>query len=164
MAKALTIATQVDALRKQIAKLQRERNALGRVVANRTEAEGIVRRWAVSAAAQGAERLRTLAVGVTAGGSVRTGCLTTGPTTQIDLTEVLAAVLGPDTLAAAVLAQIPEDDWPDAAGRALRLDELDREIYRLGVEEEALIVASEATPEPILRRVDVDPRVVLDLP
>jgi hypothetical protein len=165
MAKAQTLVAQVRDLRQRIETLQRERNTLGRVAANGPETERLVKRWAESAAIEGADLLKTIAAGVRTRGNISTAGITTGPHSRIDLGALLAAVLGPDAIAAAVIAQMPEHtSLPDAAGRALRLDGIDQELFSLGAEEEALIVASEATPEPILRRVDVDPRVVLDLP
>jgi len=81
-----------------------------------------------------------------------------------DLGPVLAWVLGPDRLAAALAPSLERfDDGPTAADRATQLAEIDRQLLELERAEERLIVGLEQAGTPIVRRGDADPRAVLEV-
>lgn len=156
----------VQAIRSQIQALKQERGSLALVHANRPETADLVRAGLQALADEGADRLRRVVSNTSALGyfdatpAFRLAAL--GPS---DIGAVLVAVVGAEPVAAAMLAHLDAvPSVPDAAGRAARLAEIDRELFWLECEEEAAIEASEATDaEPIRRRVDADPRAVLGI-
>lgn len=84
------------------------------------------------------------------------------PDGAVNVAAMLAALLGPDALAAILCRHLPEGgEGPTAAERAERILELDRELFEAECAEERLIEASEAAGVPIARRADADPRAVL---
>lgn len=145
--------------------------AIESVRANRTEARATVAEWVKSAAARGNERLADAVQGVqrSARLDARAAGFELGSMTLsgngLDLAPLLCALIGPDRVTKALCAHLdPIDDGPDAAQRREAADALKARLYHLEVLEEALIVESERTTAPALRRVDADPAVVLMLP
>jgi hypothetical protein len=82
---------------------------------------------------------------------------------EVNLAEVLAGVVGPERIEAALLRHIDAEVPPglDSAARSQRLFEIAAELDALEAEEEALIEASERTGAPLERRPDARPDVVL---
>ena len=84
------------------------------------------------------------------------------PDGAVNVAAMLAALLGPEALAAILCRHLPEGgEGPTAAERAERILGLDRELFESECAEERLIEASEAAGVPIARRADADPRAVL---
>ena len=86
------------------------------------------------------------------------------PDGTVNVAAMLAALLGPDALAAILCRHLHEGgEGPTAAERAERILGLDRELFESECAEERLIEASEAAGVPIARRADADPRAVLGM-
>ena len=86
------------------------------------------------------------------------------PDGAVNVAAMLAALLGPEALAAILCRHLPEGgDGPTGAERAERILELDRELIEAERAEERLIEASESAGVPIARRADADPRAVLGM-
>ena len=157
----------VGQIRSQIVGLKREAAELAMIRANRAETLDLARAGLQVMAEAGAERLRAVVRNTsTLGYFDPTPAFRLPSMGPADLGPLLVALLGVDTVAAALAAHtdaVPA--VPDAAARAARLAEIEAELFRLECEEEAAIEASEATDaEPIRRRVDADPRAVLGVP
>ena len=76
---------------------------------------------------------------------------------------MLAALLGADVLAAVLNRRVPNDEAPDAAARSARIVAIDSELDRIEREEEAEIVRRQAAGNPIPRRGDARPEIVLEV-
>lgn len=157
---------QVAQIRGQIADLKRGRDGLAAVRANRTEVAQIIGDAVGAWHEHGTATLRAVLANTARLGHIDADAFRLPARGPADLGPLLCAMLGPQAVAAALLAHLDAaPDVPDAAGRAARLAEIDAELFRLECEEEALIEASEATDaEPIARRPDADPRAVIGLP
>lgn len=84
---------------------------------------------------------------------------------SIDLAPLLGLLLGKEAIIAALNQRVDALSYtagPPAAERPAKRDKLRAELRRLEIAEEALIVASEDAGEPIARRADADPAVVLE--
>ncbi len=82
---------------------------------------------------------------------------------RVDLAPWLAVLMGADTFAELICANVGDyaKPGPNAAARAAEIAELQRLLLDAERREEALIVESEATRSPILRRADARPEIVL---
>ena len=99
------------------------------------------------------------------GGSAHTPAHALVAKVSADLGPLLVSLLGPASIEAALLRDIesiPEGLAP--AEKAARLAEIEAELDRLEREEEALIEASAESGEPIPRRADANPAIVLGMP
>lgn len=158
---------QVAQIRSQIVGLKREASSTSAVKANRAETLDLARAGLQAMAEAGAEKLRAVVRNTsTLGYFDPTPAFRQPSMGPADLGPLLVALLGVDTVAAALAAHtdaVPA--VPGAAARAARLAEIDRELLDLEQAEEALIEQSEQEDaEPIRRRVDADPRAVLGMP
>ena len=138
--------TDITRLRARVAALQSERDALAIAGPNAAERTALVHdycRAAGSAANVG------IAYAIATGEFGPALKVRADPSGTLDLAPLLAAVLGPDALAAALVQHIADDDGPDAATRSARLIAIDAELDRLEREEEAAIVRSEAAGSPV---------------
>ena len=151
----------VEQLRTRIADLASRKAELEQA-ANREEVTAQVRRLAEEYAADGHLLLRV--------GAVQQLSLGRRPDlrariTPANLLDLLVAFIGPERFAEVLLSHVemPADDLPDAAGRAARMADIDKQMLALEIEEERQVLASEATANPIPRRPDARPAVVLGL-
>lgn len=182
MAKPLTIA----AARERIAALSAERIALLNSPRDHASTRNEIGAWCSAQATIGDARLAHRVAGVAFGndlnemlsvpisnpvtgiafGNDHKGPLTVQATAtgMIDMAALLAAVLGPNALCAALCRHLDQtESGPTAAERAERLAEIDRELLEIETAEERLIEVSEAAGAPIARRADANPRAVLGM-
>jgi hypothetical protein len=154
----MTIPNKLEALRSRISELQNERAGLEAQSRTREEVRQrvavTVRALHEQALKQNARHLMLLADGQHARLLEFTG---------EDSNALLAALVhGPEALERALLQQIelvPEGVL--AAKRAERLAAISDELDAVETQEEALIVQSEETGEPVYRRGDARPEIVL---
>lgn len=147
-------------LRARIAELQDERATLREAGMNSEERRAYVAAFCRDAAGTGNAR-----IGYAAAADDLAGALSVraNPAGVVDLSQMLAALLGADVLAAALCRQLPSDEAPDAATRGARIVAIDAELDRIERQEEAEIVRSEAAGNPIARRGDARPEIVLEV-
>ena len=171
---APTTRGQVEQLRGTIRALQAERDALAGQRRSRDDVralvESLVDRWHAQgcdaierelqrAAAGGAPDLLTLH-----GAAVVPAAPSAAPV-ALDLAPVLVGLLGAETVLAALLSRldaVPEGTPPDA--RRERLAAIAAQLDGLERDEEKLIESSDFEGEPIERRADARPEIVLAVP
>lgn len=159
------MAKKIDLLRAQIEKLKAEREPLAQVTCNQPEAKAAIEAWAADCVTEGEARFRRSVERIGRTGTVDARPFIVDPDRPTDLAPLLAAVVGGPALAAALIAHLGAvHDGLDSEGRARRIAEIDRALDAAEHEEERLIEASEAAGEPILRRADVRPEIVLGVP
>ncbi len=157
---------QVDALREKIVARQAERKALQAQARSRAEVVALVDEKVAEWGATGA-KVATLALSCAAAGSTYSPLKVEGRAfdlgrATVDLGALMVALLGAQAVRAALLRGI--DDVPvglDRKAKAARLAAIERELDTLEAEEEALIEQSEAEGEPIQRRPNARPEIVL---
>lgn len=151
----------VEGLRAQIAALESERETLSALPANVAELGESYRAW-LRVAAESTERtVRSRVLTGQFEGLMRVRPLPDG---SVDLGPVMLRLFGPDMLADALMRHVADEaPTPTAAERAVRLAEIERELFALECEEERLIEASEAAGTPTARRGDADVRAVLGM-
>jgi len=159
---ATRAARDLATLRESIAAMQAERDALASAGPSRAETVAAVDAWAAQAAAQAASKLNyaVKSSDITAALEVRAR-----PDGVVQLGPLLAALMGPEVLAAALRRFI--DDIPQGlplADRRARIAELDAQILEAEMSEERAVEALEALGETVLRRADADPRAILWVP
>lgn len=158
-------------LRQRIAELQAERAAIHRQRRSRDEVKSAVDAWLSSAEQQGRESLH-LALERAMVGQSFTPCHVHGNAAvfdshcaaplSLDLGPLLVMILGKAAVKKSVSLFI--DGLPeglDPATRARRLAEIERDLYQLETEEEGRVVELENAGEPILRRPDARPEIIL---
>lgn len=139
--------------------LQREHGALQNAEPNRAETAADFESFCRGAAAAGDQRL---AYHTATGNPADAFVLRCMPDGTVTVAPLLAALLGPDKLAAELCRHLPDGPGgPPAAERAERLAAVAAELFEAECVEERLIEASEAAGVPIARRADADPRAVL---
>jgi hypothetical protein len=162
----------IQAARVRISALKREQNELkGLWVRSRAEVAELVRRH-VSAFEQEARETCRRALQELAGGHhaaiLQADVFVSGSSTiasEADLGPMLVAMLGADKITSVLLADIGAvPEGLPRADRLARLAAIAAELDTLEAEEEALIVASEATAAPVPRRPDARPSIVLGTP
>lgn len=88
--------------------------------------------------------------------------LKTAPTSVADVTGLLAAVFGPDVIAAAFDRYVVAlSDGPTEADRGRQLAAIDEDLAAAEEIEETLVEVAEASGETVARRGDANPAVVL---
>lgn len=160
---------EVEPLRARIAALQAERRTIAlqaRTRADvRAEIERTVAHWSDRGAATLTREVQRAALGAAPDLLTAHGA---GPAAggvahvRLDLGPLLVSVLGASAVRKALLATL--DSVPeglDAEARAARLAEIDAELDRLEGEEEKLVEMSELDGDPIARRVDARPEIIL---
>lgn len=158
------MSTNITNLRRKIADLQAERRDVESRGRSRAEVRASIESFARGAAAAGRDRVDRAIIDddLTAAFTLRDPA----PGQYPNIAPLLAALMGADALAAALCvgldALIPEGMPPEA--RRVRLAEIAAELDKLETAEERLIEASEARGEPIARRPDCRPEIVLALP
>ena len=158
------MSANINTLRKRIAQLQAERRDIQALGRSRAEIRASIEAYARGAAAAGRYRLDQAVVedDIASLFTLRDPAPGVAP----NVAHLFAALLGPDALAAALSAGVDDvaDDTmlPDA--RRARLAEIAAELDALEADEERLIEAAEARGEPIARRPDCRPEIVLALP
>lgn len=165
---------EVEALRVCIAALHADRTALQAQQRNRAAVgatvAALVDRWhAAGVDALGREIQRAAAGGppdlMSVHGAVIIPKAPGVSPLSLDLGPLLTALLGPKAITralAGLLDQVPEG--LDATARADRLTTIERELDRLEAEEERAIEMSELDGDPIERRPDARPEIILVLP
>lgn len=167
----MTHREEVAALRERITALQAERRTIELQArtrgAVRAEIERTVTDWQERGAAALTREVQRAALGATpdllavhGAGSAAGGVAHV----RLDLGPLLVSVLGAAAMRKALFAtleQVPEG--LDAAARAARLVEIDAELDRLEAQEEQAIEMSELDGDPIERRGDARPEIVLDM-
>ncbi|GAB3647342.1 hypothetical protein [Ramlibacter alkalitolerans] len=163
------ISSQVAALRTQIAELQRERDALQRQRRSRAEVAAAVdqqiKEWAERGRGAFARAVVQLSEGLAASPVV---LRTTGGADGVahaDLGPFLVACVGEVKVREAYLASLA--DMPEGlprAARDTRLREIASRLDDLELQEEELVERSETSGDPIARRPDARPEVVLGAP
>ena len=160
---------EIEALRARIAALQAERRTIAlqaRARAEvRAEIERTVAHWSLLGAATLTREVQRAALGaapelLTAHGA--------GPAAggvanmRLDLGPLLVSVLGAAAVRKALLATLDAvPEGLDAEARAARLAEIDADLDRLEAEEEKLVEMSELDGDPIARRPDARPEIIL---
>lgn len=160
-----TLATQISSLRGQIKKLRDERDALTAQTRSRNEVRALVERQIAALQQQGQKQAARTLVRL-AYGEMPTllAAEVKGAFPQADLGAVLASLLAADELRKFLLAGIEEiPESLDAADKAKHLQEIEASLLDLEREEEALIVESENCGQPVQRRRDARPEIVLGM-
>jgi hypothetical protein len=160
----------IQSIRTAIAALQAERSQLLTYKLSRAEVraqiESRVSAWVETAREEAASNLRDMALGRGAHHLVaEVSEASRSFAATANLAPLLAAFGGEKKVVAHLLADI--DTVPeglDATAKAARMDAIAAELDALEREEEQLIEASEAAGEPIARRVDSRPEIVLGVP
>lgn len=160
---------EVAALRERISALQAERQTLvfqARTRAEvRAEIEATVAHWQTIGAASLTRELQRAALGAAPDLLTAHG---TGPAAggvahvRLDLGPLLTAVLGPAAVRKALLATL--DAVPEgmpAEARAARLAAIDADLEKLERDEERLVEMSQLDGDPIARRPDARPEIIL---
>lgn len=151
--------TSVDALRADIARLAREQDTLERIFPSEGDALEKLTTELKYQAKRGLESIGSTAL-------LRHGRLTDAMhhLAGRDAIGLMAYLIGPEQMARRLLDH-GMSEHPDAGishdQRAARLAEIALERHRIECEEESLIRASEQTGNPIQRRPEADPAVVL---
>lgn len=158
-------------LRERIAALQTERASINALRRSREQVQATVDRWLSTAEAQGKAALQ-LAVDRVQAGQALAPCQVHGNAAvyqspgaapfSIDLGPLLVALVGKAAIQKRLATLV--DDLPDGlapTAREQRLTAIDAELLRLETEEEARIVEMEQAGEPVLRRPDARPEIVL---
>lgn len=153
----------VAAVRVEIAEISASIAAVERVGANLAEAQSRAAAFAAAAHAKGAELIRRAGQAAAAGRDIGEVFRAHTQWDRVDLAPWLAVLMGPDTFAELIGANVGDyaKPGPNAAARAAEVAELKRLLLDAERREEALIVESEATRSPILRRADARPEIVL---
>lgn len=163
------------AIEKRIAELRSQRIALLNEAheieaqpRSRGEVELFVRQWAADRAQAGAARLAHHVANLAAGHDLRGVLKAQGQTTTtgvaVDLSDMLAGLIGAEGLAEVLLRALPEvPEGLDTKARAERLARIAADLDKIEREEERLICRAEAVGTPIWRRADARPEVVLAL-
>lgn len=155
----------IKTIRARIVALKHEAAELERIRFSRDELRARIDAYAKSLAADAEPWIRSHIGGAAFGGPLGgVFHVPAAPGGGIDAGKLLAAVLGPKAIADALCARL--DAAPtsaDAEARALRLVEIGRELDTLERDEERLVEASELTDDPIARRPDARPEIVLAL-
>lgn len=160
---------EIEPLRARIAVLQAERRTIAlqaRTRADvRAEIERTVAHWHQRGAAVLVREVQRAALGAAPDLLTAHG---TGPAAggianvRLDLGPLLVSVMGAAAVRKALLATL--DAVPEGLGaeaRAARLAEIDADLDRLEAEEEKLVEMSELDGDPIARRPDARPEIVL---
>lgn len=160
-----TLATQIAGKRGKIDSLNREYSALDAQKNSRKEVCALAERQISALQRQGqkqaARNLVLLAYGEK---PALLAADVQGVYPKADLGPVLACLYSVDQLREFLLAGIEEiPEGLDAADKAQRLQEIEAELLDLEREEEALIVESENDGQPIQRRRDARPEIVLGM-
>lgn len=147
-------------LRSRIVGLQDERATLRDAGMNSAERRAYVAAFCRDAAGAGDAR-----IGYAVAADDLAGALSVrvNPAGVADLSQMLAALLGADVLAGVLNRRLPNDEAPDAAARSARIVAIDSELDRIEREEEAEIVRREAAGNPVARRGDARPEIVLEV-
>lgn len=163
------------AIEKRIADLRAQRIALLNEASeteaqqrSRNEVATYVRKWAAERAEAGTKRLALHVANLATGQDLRDVLKPRGQTTTIgvavDLSDLLAGLIGAEGLAGVLLRALPEvPEGLDAKPRQERLARIAADLDKLEREEERLIVKAEAVGTPIWRRADARPEIVLAL-
>lgn len=160
----MSIAQQVAEVRNQIEATKQRRAELDAMPQSRSEQHAAVRAWCDRTAADPARllaaRVRSVAHGQPLDGALVVRSI--APGAPIDVAPLLAALLGPETLAQHLVRFLEgAPEGVSAEQRAARHAEINAELFALELAEERLIENSEAEGAPIARRGDADPRAVL---
>jgi Flp pilus assembly protein TadB len=161
----------LNQLRERISELQSERASINALRRSREQVQATVDRWLSTAEAQGKAALQ-LAVDRAQAGQALAPCQVHGNAAvyqspgaapfSIDLGPLLVALVGKAAIHKRLSTLV--DDLPDGlapTAREQRLTAIDAELLRLETEEEARIVEMEQAGEPVLRRPDARPEIVL---
>ena len=143
----------------QIDKLTAQRAPLLAATRSRSEQEAALRQYAHAAAAAGAAHIRHA---LACDDPVAALSLRANPAGVLDPSSRLAALMGEDRFAAALIGYLPDDDGtPSAEERAAQIAEIDAKLLDLWHQVEDMIEAAEARGEVVQRRPDAPPAVVL---
>lgn len=160
----MNIAQQVAEVRNQIEATKQRLAELDVLPQSRSETLAAVRAWCDRTAADSA-RLLAARVRAVAHGQPLDGALVVrsiAPGAPIDVAPLLAALLGPETLAQHLVRFLEgAPEGVTAEQRAASHAKVNAELFALELAEERLIENSEAEGAPIARRGDADPRAVL---
>jgi hypothetical protein len=149
----------VQGWRVVIATLQADARKIETAPPNRAEVVAGIESFWRGAAAAGDQRLAHY---VATGALADAVTLRAGPDGLVNVAPLLAALLGPDVPAAAMIRHVPDGAGGLAtAERADRLAAIAVELLVAECAEEALHEAAEARGERVHRRPDADPRAVL---
>ena len=150
-------------VRADIASLQAERDAiLSAPLAHETIRAAVLATLTRAAADYGATLSRMLRFPDRGEGIRLHAPLKNSPATMADLTGLLAAVFGPDALAAALDRHVVAlSDGPTEADRAQQLAAIAEDLAAAEEIEEALVQEAEAAGVPVARRGDARPEIVL---
>lgn len=172
MSKPKTIAERIDDIRARIAALSNERHELIAQQRSRVEVGESINRllshWQDKGETAIVRELQRAAVGsapevLTVKGNAAVSITPGNAPLALDLGPLLVALFG-DVLRTRIgelLEQVPEG--VESATRRARTTEIDRELDRVESEEESLIEQSEIDGDPIVRRPDARPEIVLAL-
>jgi len=151
----------IASIRAHIATLQREHGQLQNAEPNRAERVADLESFCRGAAAAGDQRIAHHIATENHGEVFVLRVMADG---TVNVAGLLAALLGPEELAAQLGRHIPAGlGGLPAAERAERLAAIEAELFEAECAEEQLIEASEAAGVPIARRPDADPRAVLGM-
>ena len=153
-------APNLSTIREQIARVLADLAALPAAGPSRAERETALRLFADSAASEGIRRIR---YAIASGYPASAFSIAPSHGGVINMTDHLAALMGPERLADALISYLPDDDAdaPSAEERAARVATLEAELLKLGHIEEDLLCAAEDRGEAVLRRPESDPAIVL---
>ena len=158
-------------IRQKIAELKQERIDVEAIKLSRHEVKALIDTWLADTEAAGTQALLVACQQAQAGRPLTPATVQGNAAVyqspgaapfSIDLGPLLLSVLGKGTIKKAIqplLDYLPEG--LDAPARAQRLAEIDAELLKLEIEEEAAIVGAEEAGETILRRPDARPDIVL---
>jgi hypothetical protein len=153
------MSKKIEGLRAQVGALKAERETLSTLHPNVAELGQSYRAW-LRVASESTER--TVRSRLLAGEFESLMRVRPMPDGSVDLGPVMLRLFGPDMIADALMRHVAgEVPTPTAAERAVRLAQIERELFALECEEERLIEASETAGTPIARRGDADVRAVL---
>lgn len=160
---------ELQTLRVRIRVLQDERATLTAQTRSRSEVEAHVKRcvagWARDAQETTRRGLLALAYG---NASLMRAEVIAGHTlmpSEADLGPLMVAMLGADKVAGVLLVDLQSvPEGVPKAERLARLEAIEAELFDLEIQEEALIVQSEAEGTPVPRRPAARPAIVLGTP
>lgn len=156
-------AAEIAAERAAITEINAAIRKVERIGGNLPEAMQRAAAYAQRAHAQGAEIIRRAGQAAAAGRDIGEAFRPHTQWDRVDLGPILAVLMGAETFAELVSANIADyaKPGPDAAQRAADLAELQRQLLEAERREEDLVVRSESTRAPVLRRPDARPEIVL---
>jgi hypothetical protein len=148
-------------LHESIARLKAELAALRDAPQSHAESRAILAGWCAEQYAKGERGTQYPVAGIACGGDLDGLLRLKQP---FDMAPMFARLLGPRALADALWCDLADTpDGPTAAERAKGIAALEAEIFALELEDEALVLASEAAGAPMARRGDADPRAVIGI-